>query len=416
MAMTEQHHTLTSPQCSPRRHLNSLLHVTTDHPEEETGREYHTLSTPPDLLSLSSPRSNMHSAKTHMILLGTVFIGALMIQVMDLKDISSISKHATFPLLRLRQQESSSSSSSSSSNHNAQPTYSILPKKIYSVIGLESSGTQFVSKIIEDALQSGPYREGSRPCIETCKDDTPYCKNMQVISKAHACNENSDTMVQHFSLPWGGRCHVDPKPPVVDVILPSQCTRDQAVDSNEYKECNAMTNDLWNFELNGKPVQYPRRYQLDIAAHKQWYDAQGVEQYFIIVIRDENISYAARRFHCEDANFRKQEEEVGTELIVNAINTFVLGDTSEKNVTSKTYKEWVAKKYQPSIASGDGGGRRRLGASLPANNNVIVISYESLVKLGSVYVRMMYDSLSIESDFIPEDIRNSNEKYLNSTS
>ena len=149
------------------------------------------------------------------------------------------------------------------------PSYSILPKKIYSVIGLESSGTQFVSKLIEDALHTGPYREGSRPCIETCNDKTPKCENMKQISEQHSCNESSDILVQHFSLPWGGSCHLHPHPPIVDVILPSQCTRDQ-VNQTEIEECNAMTKDIWGMELNGKPFQYPARYQLDIPANKKW--------------------------------------------------------------------------------------------------------------------------------------------------
>ena len=304
-------------------------------------------------------------------------------------------------------------------NIHRPPTYSILPKKIYSVIGLESSGTQFVSKIIEDALQTGPYREGSRPCRETCHigkaNITNQCKVMKRISEAHACDESSEVQVQHFSLPWGGSCQDFPNPPIVDVVLPSECTRDQET-QDEIEQCNAMAKDIWNIELKGKPMEYPMRYQLDITSNKQWYDAQGVEQYFIIVVRDDKISYTARQSHCTDAKLRQQEEDVGLELIVDAINTFILkDDTNEKNVTSKTFDHWVAKQYQTLTDDHNDtdGGRRKLSA-LPSRDNVVVVSYESLVKLKNTYVRMLYDTLGIESDFVP-DIRDSNEKYLNNT-
>ena len=300
------------------------------------------------------------------------------------------------------------------------PSYSILPKKIYTVIGLESSGTQFVSKLIEDALKSslGPYREGSFACRETCNDDSsPKCHAAKQASEKHPCVDSDVVQVQHFSLPWGGSCEF-PNPPIVDVVLPSVCTRDQQEmnlqNQMEIEQCNAMTKDIWNFELNGKPMQYPVRYQLDITAHKKWYDAQGVEQYVIIVVRDDKISYHARYSHCKNAELRKQEEDVGTEIIVKAINTFILKDTptDERNktvVTSKTLKHWVASQYQVGQD-----GRRVLSATLPSRNNVVVLSYETLVKLGYTYVRMLYDALDIDSDVMP-DIRDSNEKYLNNT-
>ncbi|KAL3811451.1 hypothetical protein ACHAXA_007606 [Cyclostephanos tholiformis] len=166
-----------------------------------------------------------------------------------------------------------------------------------------------------------------------------------------------------------------------------------------------MAADLWGYQLNGKAMEYPKRFQLDITTNKKWYDAQGVEQIFIIVIRDSTISYTARVDHCSDPDLRKQEEEVGMEIIINAINTYILKDVDEK-VTTKSYTHWVAKQDQDK-------GKRRL-STLPSRNNVVVISYESLVKLGETYVKMLYATLGIESDFIP-DIKDSNKKYLNNT-
>jgi hypothetical protein len=263
------------------------------------------------------------------------------------------------------------------------PAYSILPKKIISVIGLESSGTQFVSKIFEDALNTGPYREGSLPCKETCADESLECEKKHFLAKPHACVENSDVQIQHFSLPWGADCITRPDPPVVDVILPQQCSRAQT-DPNEIQQCNQMAADLWGIQLNGKAMEYPHRYQLDITTHKKWYDAQGVEQIFVIVMRDNTISYAAREFHCPDPDRRKQEDEVGLKIIINAINTFILKDNDEK-VSTESFTHWAADQDEDK-------GKRRLSA-VPARDNVVVVSYESLIKLGGTYVKMLYATL-----------------------
>lgn len=297
----------------------------------------------------------------------------------------------------------------------AEPSYSILPKKIYSVIGLESSGTQFVSKIIENALDlPRPYREGSAPCrVTKCADESDQsCSLMNhIVGIGHACTESGDVQVQHFSLPWGGSCHQHPDPPVVDVVLPPQCTRDHHDNPTEVEECNAMAMDTWGFKLNGKAMKYPIRYQLDIVKNKEWYARQGVEQVFVIVVRDQKISNAARDKHCKDPILRQQEEDIGTNLIINAINTYILRD--DTNVTNKTLNYWVAKQYQQKDRH-DRSLRQRMLGALPSKGGVVVVSYESLVKLGDTYVKMLYEALGIESTFVP-DVRDSNEKYLNNT-
>ncbi len=58
--------------------------------------------------------------------------------------------------------------------------HSLLPKKIISVIGLESSGTRFVTSILASAHGIPKYREGSFP----------------------GGGKKDGLLVQHFSLPW----------------------------------------------------------------------------------------------------------------------------------------------------------------------------------------------------------------------
>jgi len=273
-------------------------------------------------------------------------------------------------------------SGSSVQNVIERPDLSILPKKIYSVVGLESSGTQFVTRIITDALNLPSYREGSFPC----NNRAPIC-------------ENGDIQVQHFSLPWGSECKGPT--PVVDVVLPSQCTRVKT-DQTEIEDCNFATKELWGFETKGKSLKYPERYNLDITSHKEWYDAHGVEQFIIIVVRDEDISFHARTLHCHDDRLKEIEEQAGTEIIIDAINKYILKKGEEK-LTRESYKLWNAKTFQPS-------GGRRLSA-LPFGDNVVLVSYESLLKLRSTYLALLYDVLGIDSNYLPT-FKNGNAKYI----
>ena len=266
--------------------------------------------------------------------------------------------------------------------------YPILPKRIYSVIGLESSGTQFLTGVIRDALNQTQYREGSNPCKPPCK-------------------ENDEVSVQHFSLPWGSTCQHHSNPPVVDVVLPSQCTRMQSND-DEDEQCRKMVQDLWGVDKSRrKQIKYPPRYQLNIVKHKEWYDAQGVEQFFIILVRDQKISFTARQQHCNITRLREEEEAVGTQIIVDAINKYVLNKEGYEKVTAENYKFWAAQEFNHGQMR-EGG--RRL-ASLPFGNNVVVVSYESMMKLGSTYIEMLYKSLGIESTKFPLML-NGNDKYI----
>mmetsp|Transcript_8113 Transcript_8113/g.15275 ORF Transcript_8113/g.15275 Transcript_8113/m.15275 type:complete len:455 (-) Transcript_8113:1075-2439(-) len=276
------------------------------------------------------------------------------------------------------------------------PSFSLLPKRIYSVIGLEDSGTQFVSRLIRDALGIPQYREGSFSCRRS--------------KGRSSCPEHAEVQVQHFSLPWGSTCQANPNPPVVDVVLPSQCTRLQTT-NQERVECKEMVKNIWGFEKDDKQaIKYPARYQLDIVSHKAWYDAQSVEQFFVIVVRDQKISYVARTKHCSDPILKQEEEDVGTDIIVDAINTFILKNNNgnHHNVTRETYQYWAAQQYQNQYSEHKT--RRKLSA-LPFGNNVAVVSYESLVKLGNTYIEMLYEVLGIDSNYFPE-ILNSNAKYV----
>jgi hypothetical protein len=174
-----------------------------------------------------------------------------------------------------------------------------------------------------------------------------------------------------------------------------------------------MSKELWGFELNGKAMVYPPRYQLDISAQIKYYRSKGVDQVFVIVLRDQDISFIARGdAHCRDVKLREIEELVGKDLIIDAINTHILGNV-EEHLTRGTLSHWVAKSYEQTKQHRSA--RRQL-TSLPLkrDNAVVVVSYESLMNLGKTYVQLLYQNLGIDSDLIPH-MQNGNTKYLNTT-
>ncbi len=279
----------------------------------------------------------------------------------------------------------------------------ILPKKVYSVIGLESSGTQFVTGIIRNALKQRSYREGA----------SPY--RAPVLDNLH-------TQVQHFSLPWGSCCQCREAggfTPVLDLVLPSQCYRR----GNPYDDCGKIARDLWGVPQEGSnTVRFPPRFNLDIVSHKEWYDSHGVEQYFIIVMRDPSISRTARfKGHCSNETLLAIEEEAGTKIMIDAINRYILEtDDVEKMVTPETYPYWQSQFRQEE--------RRRLSSSLwpfpssslqssffiPNKNKVVLVSYETLNLLKETYVKVLLQALGIEVDpnipLLP--IKDGNAKYV----
>jgi hypothetical protein len=91
---------------------------------------------------------------------------------------------------------------------------------------------------------------------------------------------------------------------------------------------------------------------------------------------------------------KRQEDEVGT--------AFILKE-GERKVTRKTYPQVLECRLFPKPW-------RKLNA-LPFGNNVVLVSYESLVKLEGTYIKMLYNVLGIESDYVP-DIKNGNSKYV----
>jgi len=338
--------------------------------------------------------------------------------------------------------------------------YNILPKKVYTVVGKESSGTKFVSEILRDALELHSYREGGRP-FEF------FPRNKKTFRE----DSKSQVQVQHFSLPQGSFCGESDygSHRIVDVVLPAQCSSDlrpqhsrrRSTDGDDKnqdaalrKQCNDMTKELkWHIKPHLKEsidaeispaIRYPTRYFLDINTHKDWYDSHGVEQYIIIVTRDENVSFNSRlKGHCRNVTIAEEEERLATNIINDAIYKYILEEdraretdlrhvwdppeyqnVNNAETRAKKNEQMKRKKIfeERLVSQTNNSARRKLGSLLeenadalssfmPSKNRVVLVSYESLMTLQAPYVKMLFKQLGIESEYMPT-MKDGNAKYV----
>ena len=268
-------------------------------------------------------------------------------------------------------------------------------------------GTRLITRMIRDALHIKYYRESTYPmCVD---DDNP-------------------TQIQHVSLPSGsfldGNCNMGfckSCNSIVDVILPPQCSerkekkrggggrgRKKTAASPRTtitRECQDM--------ISMPIVEYPERFFLNITSHKQWYDDNGTEQYLIIIVRNQKFSFKSKmKSHCTFLDVATEEDGVATDIINQAIQTFILEEKGEQITKRKDNTLlWDPTKVQLVNNENDNTSEDLLATSLlPSRNNVVLVSYETLMTLQGSYVKQIYKALGIESDHIPLFI-DGNSKY-----
>ena len=300
----------------------------------------------------------------------------------------------------------------------------VLPSKVFTIIGLESSGTTFVSETIRNAL--GLQLIGNKGYYESLGEG--FSDHYYSESESHNEKENTGTSssqeeatkllrwteVQHISLPWGGtNCRNDPRDSVVPVIYPAICTklmrdrmraihqggnlaanalkggpfvpnyhsesllRTYRLPMNStgfqfFEECRNITQDQW---------EYPQRYSLNVTSHLDWYLSQGIDARVVVIMRDATISRRARQEHCTDLDILAQEEELGREILQDAIRRYIVPSSTSKSDDEQRYRRHLLE------TSEDG--------------RVVLVSYELLNQLKGDYIKMMYHKLGIQSAFEP---------------
>ena len=191
-------------------------------------------------------------------------------------------------------------------------------------------------------------------------------------------------------------------------------------------------------------IRYPTRYFLDINTHKDWYDSHGVEQYIIIVTRDENVSFNSRlKGHCRNVTIAEEEERLATNIINDAIYKYILEEdraretdlrhvwdppeyqnVNNAETRAKKNEQMKRKKIfeERLVSQTNNSARRKLGSLLeenadalssfmPSKNRVVLVSYESLMTLQAPYVKMLFKQLGIESEYMPT-MKDGNAKYV----
>lgn len=189
-----------------------------------------------------------------------------------------------------------------------EPISPFLPQRLLTVFGLESSGTNFVTSLLELSTNT------SQRQIYIGRSDN----SSQLPGRKYE--------LQHISMPWGFFCREGPLE-VVPVLYPALCIhmvehlieRFGAAAAGPPGDMPPECHDF-GFAVGEKDVIYKKRFFVNITSHILWYRERGVDARAILVVRDQNIGSLARSMgHCPIPKAREQEEKLGVQLLHEAM-------------------------------------------------------------------------------------------------
>jgi len=237
------------------------------------------------------------------------------------------------------------------------PLPSALPKRLITVLGLESSGTTFLTKIISKAV-GATFSVGN--------DDLHYT------------SRNAE--IQHVSLPWGywhsdgvdeNSNHHDI--PIIEWIPPRKCMIFPTLPPRQVtlRKSQMVVPELCQSMGITEFPDIPRRFFLNISSHIAWYRKFGVDATAVILVRDENLHLHGKLAHHNKhmLNRAQEEDAIGKEIIRDAIER------------------------------------------LERDSEILLASYETLMSLQDIYLFDLYRKLRIQSSYIPE-FKDGNSKYI----
>jgi hypothetical protein len=300
----------------------------------------------------------------------------------------------------------------------------VLPEKLYTVVGLESSGTTFTARTLGWAMSLYGQEE---------YDETVAYGN----STRFTDNRSRSVEVQHLSLPYGGECSAlasNLSTTVVNVVYPKDCVsvwreqhwRLQYLSKEVVDECVRIMGNDTQFRTDRNPSTYndsrthqasysgslplPPRWFVNITSHLQWYRSRGVDARVIIVFRDATLSRRSRDKHCSYGHVKQVEEDLGMSLMLEAIDHYLPKATPQPA-------------QPPPDLENSGGGvdansrvlrerHTQISRHLALHNGILqaddqaitIVSYELLMRLQNVYLQSLFSSLGIASDYAPEFI------------
>ena len=239
------------------------------------------------------------------------------------------------------------------------PVSEVLPRRLFLIYGLESSGTTFTAKAIAVALG-----------IEPAKTRNDFLET-----------EDNHDHVQHISLPWGAikpgewgfSTRYSEPLPMLPVFYPKPCQMNPVFAVKNGKPQGPQLRPppkVCQDFMDDQVLTRPHRFFINMTTHITWYRERGVLVYPIMVVRD-------------------------PALHMKGITDQRLGHTPNDAAAYVQYKT----------------GRAIMVETIEKGLNPIIISYETMLTLQRPYLCQLYETLGIETDFLPT-FKNGNTKYL----
>jgi hypothetical protein len=293
----------------------------------------------------------------------------------------------------------------------------LLPDRLITVTGLESSGTTFVATTLAKALS-----EGSKPSFRLNTEKMSHSKPVKNEDMHNTSHISSTTWIQHISLPTGYYAkHQDgfdrryELPPTVPVLVPEECSMPQRQERKRKRNEEEFASPIAThnnqdatiddssqqarLRRRARPaprdcqdslgietlVEYPRRFFVDIKSNAQWYQDRGVPSVtIVVVVRDTSMHFQGIwKQHCPNATAARLQYEHGAFLLQEAMTLLPPLQSS-----SNPQQQSVAK--------------------------IMVVSYETLMFLRETYLMDIYRQLGIGSTYVPRFV-DGNAKYINRT-
>ena len=239
--------------------------------------------------------------------------------------------------------------------------FRVLPKRLISIFGLESSGTSLLTDAIAKACGTKKYKR---------------------FGGLIYGDYDTRIQVQHISLPWGF-IHKDNKNQTVvdiDFLPPYSCMAYPHLHepSRQEREDSRAPHKFCSEEIGlpgDKRIKLPQRFNVNITSHVRWYQKHGSQVTAVIMVRGDYTHVHGKLNHNDNLNQAWKEDLHGKRLIVDAIQQL---------------------------------------SSLPKNGNppeLIIASYETLMSLQKPYLFDLYKQLGIQSTYAP-GLKDGNKKYI----
>jgi hypothetical protein len=169
----------------------------------------------------------------------------------------------------------------SRNNWTEPKNFRLLPKRLITVFGLESSGTTLIAETLARVVGAD---------IIELFEGLIYRNNKRSSERI---------VIQHISEPWGffhdeglgNKTVVD-----IEVLPPYECAVWPHYDPHNIQEtCNKAKPHPRYFQETGlrKRVILPQRFMVNITSHIKWYSERNVEATAVIVIRDDDAASCA---------------------------------------------------------------------------------------------------------------------------